>query len=190
MSGRVLLKGIYMSMFEHEKKINDISTIETVIEQDNEFWDIIEKIAITTQNTEEYACWNCCLLYTTKTWGIPIFTFTDVKIQYQVEYKLHHNLLSSINKSEFNNIKTLGHFCSIVCAVRYLDETIDIPRNNKEGYKNLLYFAYSQYCGQRVLYIPPSHPRNKMRIYCGPGGWSEQEYREHNKALESNIILK
>jgi len=188
MSGRVLLKGVYMSMYNAEKKSQDIITIDTVIEQDSNFWDEIEKIAIVTENTNEYACWNCGLLYISKTWGIPIFTFTDVETKYQTEYKLHHNLLSSINKTEFTNIKTLGHFCTIMCAVRYLEETIDIPRNNKDSYKNLLYFAYSQHRGQQVHYIPPAFPKSRMRIYCGPEGWSEQEYREHNKNLEADII--
>ena len=190
MSGRVLLKGIYMSMYDTEKKTTSILTIETSFDQSVNFWDDIEKIAIFSQNQNEYACWNCGLLYLTKSWGIPIFTFTDIKNEYQKEYRLHHNLPGSLTRSEFSNLKTYGHFCSIVCAVRFLEESLDIPRNIKDKYRNLLYFAYSQYCGHKVCHIPPAYSKTRMRIYCGPEGWSEQEYREKNKALEAEIIVE
>lgn len=188
MNGRILLKNIYISSFiTIEKKVIN-TTICTIIQSENYFWNEIEKIAIQSENTHELACWNCCLLYTSKSWSLPIFSFKDINVKYDLQYKLHHNLLDGINKTEFTNVKTLGNFCSIFCAVRYLDETSDVPKNLKTGYKNLLYFAYMQHTNKYVNYIPHAYPKEKMKIFCGPGGWTEYEYKEKNKLLEFSII--
>jgi hypothetical protein len=178
-----------MSMFNFEKKQETAETVETIVEEDLEFWNKLEKIAIVVENKEEIACWNCCLFFTTKCWGIPTFTFTEViPGSKSTEYELFHNLLDGVSKREVSNVSCFGKFCSIVCANRFLTETAEIPQTVKSMYRNLLYFAYSQYVQKKISYIPMSIPPHEMKIFCGSKGLSEHEYREKNKNIEREIF--
>lgn len=183
-----MLRNIYISAYSADKKIDTVDTEEIIIEDSRNFWAEIAEIAITAENTEEIACWYCGLFFTSKAWGIPIFTLTKVVTAAQPQYAIHHNFPEGVTKQELSTVSLLGSCCSIFCANRLLEESVDIPPSAKDTYRKLLYFAYSQHVGKKIKHIPLAPSRHLMKIYCGPKGISEQEYRERNRALEAEIF--
>lgn len=103
-------------------------------------------------------------------------------------YKPHNDLLDGIHREEVEMVRYYGNFCTIFCAIRYLQETEEFTKNCKENYKNILYLLFSKQCKKKVFYIPPSLPKTLMKIYSGNMGLSEAEYKNANKALEKQII--
>lgn len=194
---KILLKGIFINHLSTRDVIEDIKVPETIIETDQFFWEELEKtssLSLERGNEEitektELACWSCGLFFEESPWGIPVFSSSDIEPTTAAHYELHHNLLDSTSRAEKKGTKDMGNFCGVCCAIRFITESPEIPRNLKKIYTNLLYHKYEQMVGRKISYIPPAHPRYKMRIYCGQDGWSEQEYKEKNKQLEKYLIL-
>ena len=189
---KILLRGIFIENINNYKEEEDNNYINTIVEDNKNFWDELEKTYEIQENkkeTTDLACWSCSLFFEDKAWGIPIFTNNDIINERSEEYHIHNNTLDSTSRLEKKITFYYGNFCSICCAMRYLLESIELPSNYKQIYKNLLYYTYEKVVGHRITYIPPAHPKTKMKIYCGKDGWSEEEYREKNRILEKYMII-
>lgn len=189
MTRRIFLENVFLTkLVETVEKVKD-QLIGLTIEDNNDFWQKIENTPAVDPNSEELLCWNCALYPLEYESGIPLFSYTDIVKNYQSNYELHHNLFDSINTKEIRCEKYMGHFCSIFCKISHLNTTAEIPEHDKERCRKMIYYNYGMKVGRRVAYIPPAHPRYRMKTYCGSAGWSQQEYREKNKLLEHLIIF-
>lgn len=189
---KILLKGIFIEHLLIKNTVEDIQLPEIILETDTAFWEELEmneKQPLNISHEQsEMACWSCSLFFDEKPWGIPIFSSNEIIIA-ENKYEFHNNLLDSTSRTEKNNMKFMGNFCSVCCAVRFLEESSEIPEHCKQNYKNLLYHLYEQYIGKKVAFIPLAYPKYKMRIYCGKDGWSEQEFKEKNRQLEKQYVV-
>ncbi len=202
MANRILLKNIFIEKFYASKEVDTI--LPTISLTENEqFWDGLEKeakIKIPKPIIEKTncACWTCSLLFDEKPTNIPIFLFKDIvktAIETPTNYventsyenMPYHVLLDSVSRVEKLNVKYYGNFCTIFCARRYLEETVEIPQACKEHYRNMLYMLYSQEIGRDVSYIPLSYPKTLMNVYIEKG-ISEQEYKTLNNTLYKCIV--
>ncbi len=189
---KILLKGIFIDHLLNKGIIENDKLPETIIETDNLFWDELEKKHIDNkvqENQIELACWCCGLFFEETPWGIPIFTSSEINIVNDEKYELHNNLLDSVSRKEKKHVKYMGNFCSVCCAIRFLNETSEIPDNCKDNYRNLLYYIYEQKICKKITFIPMAHPKHKMSLYSGKDGWSEQEFKEKNKQLERQFVI-
>lgn len=189
---KILLKGIFIEHLLNKDNFTSDQLPETIVETDNEFWEELEKSnknQIIIDNQVELACWCCGLFFEEQPWGIPIFTTSDIGETSSENYELHNNLLDSMSRTEKKHIKFIGNFCSVCCAVRFLNETSEIPVHCKENYRNLLYYLYEQKICKKVTFIPMAYPKHRMCIYSGKEGWSEKEFKEKNKQLEHQFIF-
>ena len=217
MSGRILLKNIFLDITVSLPSLTAELPEMILGEATEDFWQQLEFTETTTNNC---ACWCCGLFFYEKSWGIPIFTTHDTQIikspfttsvnigrniihlpaseitsnylhptnEIKCQYKIHADLLDGIHREESELIKYYGNFCTIFCAIKYLQETEEFTQKCKENYGKFLYLIYSKYCKKKIYYIPPALPKTLMKIYCGDKGMTEIEFKSANKALEKQII--
>ena len=201
MANRILLKNIYIEKFYTPKEVEQ--TLPTISVSDNDnFWLNLEKdiVQISKNNFEKSncACWNCSLFFDEKPYNIPIFLYRDIiKTDHNTTSEYieitdfknlpHHVLLDSVSRAEQITVKYYGNFCSIFCALRFLTETIEIPPQLKEHYKNMLYMLYGEEIKKDISYIPLAHSKTIMKSY-NDKGISEQDYKNLNKSLYKLIF--
>lgn len=184
---RILLENIFLQDLVEEEVIIEENLLGiTIFDAAENIWDKIENLP-KIPSAEDLQCWHCTLVPQGPTEGIPLFTYNDLQFKEQVNYELHHNLHDSILRSEIKREKYIGVFCNSLCAIAFLDETCIIPAKDKEKCRKTMYHIRGLKDGRKVSYIPPAYPRYLMKIYSGVNGWSPQEYREKNKALEKLI---
>jgi len=182
MSFSFLLRDVFViksfNNFQKEEIIYD----EIIYKNSDE---IINNIRIENNKDDdiEAACWSCGLYFTTDIWQVPITAIDDIEYSDQSNYEIHHNFPDSSTKKLIHRIKGQGNFCSEYCVVRYISESLEILPQNKNNCLNLLYLVYQQKTGRKVNYIPPSYPKNLMKLYRGPKGISEDEYKKKNDDL-------
>jgi hypothetical protein len=183
MSVILFLPNILINHLCINKKSSEILN-ETVIYDKLENKNFMEFIT-ENQEIESFACWNCTLVSENK-WFIPIDINRDIKIKKKDDvYRAF--FIDNNNKKEHIEIKRFGNFCSIICAYRFLHETIEIEESSRQNYYALLIYVYFKKTGKRISFIPYALPKHAMKKYGGI--MTEEEYREKNKKIEENDLL-
>lgn len=183
MSRRIFLQNIFINHLSEKKyiEIDDLPGIEvgnSIAEEFNDFK--LDKL------NNDHACWCCGLYFDGEVFIIPIFMTTDITENKNNEYAIYKNSIDSDNYIETQIVKSFGNFCSILCANRFLLETIELPASCKKNYTQLLYYHYRKLLGGRVSFLPPAHPKFKMKKYGGE--WTEEEFVKNNKILLNNYL--
>lgn len=181
MSSKILLRGVFVN---HLIKSKDDTTIRQVISNNEAAFTEIEKDFddVESCTVPHKICWYCGL-YDNECVAITISRIVDVRNEMDNDYKLHHNLPDACTKIGAVKERTIGNFCTVFCAARFLQETADISEQCKSRYKSFLYYTLQKKLGKPIYHIPLAYPRYYMKAYSGEGGWSEDEYKRRNKLL-------
>lgn len=136
-------------------------------------------------------CWFCDRDFTGMPW--PVITgcsktlVSDDSDGSDISDAILLNSLSAFN--EILLMDTHGNFCQSGCSMAYIDLVNDPKIVNKYESKRLLKLFAEIMTRTQVNHIPSSDVRTCMQKYCGPGGKTEEKYREENEQRSGKYTI-
>jgi hypothetical protein len=183
MLGKILLHGVFINNLMHES-YEDIMQIK--IYNEDTFEELEQEIhndVFFSEQKTGVICWCCSLCIIGQITSISVSFSNETRSEFDNSYKIYHNLLDACHSTSTKKVAPYGNFCNEFCAMRFLFESQDISPESKKKYKKNLLYETSRRLGKEIFFIPLSYPKQYMKLYCGDGGWSEEEYRRRNKTL-------
>lgn len=204
----ILLRGIFLS----KQVINPNDLLPEIIIESNRQTGDLPEVEVLSQ----FPCWTCSLYFVESCKRIPLHFFNEIKVKktpfnetvnlgkkivcvssnFQkyvssvshncAPYEDYTNLPDSIGRVEVKSVSYYGNFCTIFCLMRYLEESYEIAAERKVILRKNMLYHESQLRGRKITHIPLAYPKTRMKMYSGEG-WTEDQFKAENKALESQI---
>lgn len=182
MSIMILLRDVFVNNIANDN-MDNLTQIR--IFNEDAFTELEKEIGncITESQTDAF-CWCCGLYIIGPVMNMIVNYSVESKSEFDSSYKIYHNFPDGCHVLSTRKMATQGNFCNEFCLMRFLETCPDISMECKRKYKKNLLYEMQKKLNKEIYFIPLSYPKHYMKMYCGDGGWSEEEYRRHNSALE------